>query len=395
MFETRPSPADRRPLRAAARRAIACVALALALGGLTTGHAAPGEDGPAKAPSGPEGPPAVEPSPDDASGPDRPADGTQAAPVGTSEGGSMAADDDEGAEGADGAAEEDADDGTMRVSDVRKRLFEEGREARFARTTLLERAAVDALIPMLVDRARRGKDRVADLLVMARLGRMVVERWDVHGQIYLALLEPLGDARGAGAYVFRVGERAGPFLLQAPHAYFDLYTGRIAVGMFFGKRKGPRAAALFVNTLQRYERGEVRWGSRADVCRRPEHLFSLATDRFLAAMPEATVIQLHGFDEDGVPEGVDMILSNGQRETPSVALQAMADRVRKRFGDGVRLFPTQVAKLGGTTNVQGRIAGARRAGFVHVEMAKSVRKAMSKEPALRHRLARAIMGGGR
>jgi len=280
----------------------------------------------------------------------------------------------------------------MTVADVRTRLFAAGREARFARTTLLERAAVDALVPMLLDRARRGEDRVADLQVMARLGRLVIERWAVHGQVYLALLEPEDDARGAGAYVFRVGERAGPFILQAPHAYFDLFTGRIAAGMFFGKRTGPRAAALFVNTLQRYERGEVRWGSRADVCRRPEHLFSLATDRALATMPEATVIQLHGFDEDGVPDGVEMILSGGQRETPSVALQAMADRVRARFGDGVRLFPTQVPVLGGTTNVQGRIAGARRAGFVHVEMAKAVREALSKTPAQRHRLARALMG---
>ncbi len=374
----------RRPATRLAWALGACLAVA------APAAAQPGEAPPAA----PEQAPGADPgaaSPEEGQTVKPPTAGTGEALGGIPEGGSRDADAAEAVEAAKGDPPGDG----MTVADVRKRLFAAGRKASFARTTLLERAAVDALVPMLVDRARRGEDRVADLQVMARLGRLVVERWAVHGQVYLALLEPEGDARGAGAYVFRVGERAGPFVLQAPHAYFDLYTGRIAVGMFFGARRGPRAAALFVNTLQRYERGEKTWGSRADVCRRPEHLFSLATDRALAALPGATVIQLHGFDEDGVPDGVDMILSNGQRETPSAALQAMADRVRKAFGDGVRLFPSQVAVLGGTTNVQGRIAGARRAGFVHVEMAKALRKSMGKDPKLRHRLARAIMGSRR
>lgn len=283
----------------------------------------------------------------------------------------------------------------LTVGDARDRLFAAGRKARYRRTTLIERAAVDALIPVLIDRARRGVERTRDLRLTARLGGLSVETWDVHGARYLALLERADDPRGAGAYVFRVGEKAAPVILQAPHAYFDLGTGRVAAGMFFGSRKGPRARALFVNTLHRYERGEPERSSRADVCRRPDHLFSLATDRALRALPGALVIQLHGFDGESAPDGVDMILSAGVRETPSPALAAIAERVRAEFGDGVRLYPTEVDVLGGTTNVQGRLATAHRAGFVHVEMIKRLRDRLRKEPELRHTLARALYGARR
>ncbi len=282
----------------------------------------------------------------------------------------------------------------LTVGDARDRLFAAGREARYRRTTLIERAAVDALIPVLIDRAQRGVERTRDLRLTARLGGLSVETWDVHGARYLALLERSDDPRGAGGYVFRVGE-AAPVILQAPHAYFDLGTGRIAAGMFFGSRKGPRARALFVNTLHRYERGEPERSSRADVCHRPDHLFSLATDRALRALPGALVIQLHGFDGERAPDGVDMILSAGVRETPSPALAAIAGRVRAQFGDGVRLYPTEVDVLGGTTNVQGRLATAHRAGFVHVEMIKRLRDRLRKEPKLRHTLARALYGARR
>lgn len=363
-------------LRAIARHALLGVVISTSVAGAEPA-AAPDAPGAPQAPpearspdAGPSVPPPTEPTP--AAPPEAPA-----------------------AEPAAPEAEPAAPAGEMRVADVRRRLFAAGRKARFRRTTLAERQAVDALVPLLLDRARRGDDRVADLMPTARAGRMVVERWAVHGQVYLALLEPTDDTRGAGAYVFRVGERAGPFVLQAPHAYFDLSTGRIAVGMFFGARKGPRAAALFVNTLQRYERGDASPNHRADVCHRPEHLFSLATDRVIEHLPGATVIQLHGFDGESAPEGVDMILSAGVRETPSVGMTATAERVRARFGKGVRLFPTQITVLGGTTNVQGRIAGVRQAGFVHVEMARPLREKLARTPGLRHALARALMGAGR
>lgn len=281
----------------------------------------------------------------------------------------------------------------LTVAEARDRLFVAGRKARFRRATLVERAAIDGLIPVLIDRARRGETRTADLRLTARLAGFVVECWDVHGQRFLVLRERPDDARGAGAYVFRIGEQAAPVILQAPHAYFDVGTGRIAAGMFFGDRRGPRARALFVNTLHRYQRGEPDKRSPADVCHRPDHLFSLATDRALQALPGALVIQLHGFEGEGAPDGVEMILSGGVRETPSPSLAAIADRVRAQFGAGVKLYPTEVDVLGGTTNVQGRLAAAHRSGFVHVEMVKPLRDRLRKDPALRHALARALYGG--
>lgn len=284
---------------------------------------------------------------------------------------------------------------TLTVAGARARLLEEGRRATFRPTTLIERLAVDHIVPALAERAVRGETRVDDLARAAWIARLTVERWTVGADTFLALIEPPGEVRGAGAYVFRVG--AGPriadppVVLQAPHAYFDHGTGRVAVGMFFGARDGPRARALFVNTVQRYRRGEPDPQSPADVCHRPEHLFTRATLRAVEALGGGRIIQLHGFEDAGVSRDVDVILSAGAKTPAPPALGAAAARVRAVF-DGVRLYPDQIDLLGGTTNAQAR-ALAGRAGFVHVELSPAARAALRRSPPLRHRLAAALIGG--
>lgn len=295
---------------------------------------------------------------------------------------------------AEASAPASAGDGArLKVREARRALFDAGREAQFRPTTLIERATAEALIPVLVDRARRGETRVRDLRPLARAARLEVLRWTVGDAQFLVLREVKGAARGAGAYVFRVGPPDGPreLVLQAPHAYFDLYTGRIATGMFFGKREGRRARALFVNTLQRYERGDVDRDSPADVCHRPEHLFSVITDRTLRALGPSTVIQLHGFGQENVPPGVRAIVSAGEDRLPSTELRAIADGVSTLFGRGVRLYPTDIDRLGGTTNVQGRLAALMPdARFVHLELSKGLRERLRKTPRIRHKLARVL-----
>lgn len=280
------------------------------------------------------------------------------------------------------------------VRDARRALLGPGRKATLRPTTLIERAVVDGLIPPLVERARQGGTDVADLAAIAHPAALVVERWTVEGHDFLVLRERPGEARGAGAYVFRVGPATpsvgAEVLLQAPHAYFDLDTGRVAVAIMFDP-KGPHPRALFVNTLQRYQRGEPDPHSAADVCHRPEHLFTWTTDRALTALSPVTLIQLHGFDADGVPPGTRAIVSEGAARAPTAPLIALGDRLGETIGPGVAVYHRDLKRLGGTTNVQGRLCDAR-ARFVHVELAREVRADLRKSGKARRAFTRALFG---
>lgn len=274
---------------------------------------------------------------------------------------------------------------------ARRALMAPGRTATLRPTTLIERTAVDALVPAIVERARRGEARVDDLAPVAGMAALAVERWVVEGAAFIVLREAAGQERGTGAYVFRVGPVAGPeVVLQAPHAYFDLHTGRIAAAMMFDP-VGPHPRALMLNTVQRYQRQPPTPDSPADVCHRPEHLFSHVTDRALAALGRATVVQLHGFDAAGVPAGTRAIVSEGLDRAPSLRLVALSARIEAALGDGVRVYHRDLTRLGGTTNAQARVVARHAYGwFVHLEMATAAREALRAKRALRRALAAAL-----
>lgn len=294
--------------------------------------------------------------------------------------------------------------GSISAQEARRRLMGPGRTARFRATTWLERVVAGALVPVIVERVRRGEGGVADLGVVAGVAELGVERWWVEGAEFVVLRELAGRERGTGAYVFRVGGASGgEVILQAPHAWFDVNTGRVAVAMMFDA-VGPSPRGLFINTVQRYERGSPVVAGRADVCHRVEHLFSAVTDAAVGALGVGAqgvgavgvgVIQLHGFDVAGVPAGTRVILSEGLAQAPSERLVGVGARVGAVLGAGVRVYHRDVRRLGGTTNVQARVV-ARHAGgwFVHVEMAAEVRERLRLSRRLRRGLAGALIGVG-
>jgi hypothetical protein len=63
----------------------------------------------------------------------------------------------------------------------------------------------------------------------------------------------------------------------------------------------------------------------------------------------------------------------------------------------VLLFPEEVRELGGTTNTNAAalraLGGA--AEFLHLEMARDVRRDLVRQPALRARMGECLIGGGR
>lgn len=221
--------------------------------------------------------------------------------------------------------------------------------------------------------------------------------WYVDGQRLLAAVEPKARQSGAGAYLVRVatGKEPGrPVILQAPHAFHDLGTERIALALAL--RGGPWPRALFVNTVHRYldTDGERRRQSAApaDPCHNPDHLFAVATAAALDVLPRAEVLQLHGFADGDEALGPAAVISAGDRLAASARTRQVSERLRTALGVEVALFPVDRTRFGATSNAQGRLIRARGgpARFVHVELSHELRRRLQKDARALASLADAL-----
>jgi hypothetical protein len=274
-------------------------------------------------------------------------------------------------------------------------VYGPGPKASFADTSSIEHEAIAKLIPRLLEGARAASppDPRAWQADAAAAG-LQIEVWTLGGQTYWALLEPSERVRGAGAYVLRVAPpEPGPtILLQAPHEFFDLHTGRIAAELFFDPPPdvATRPRALFTNTIHRYQLAP----NPADVAHNPQHAFSVATEAFALAAGGARVIQIHGFgartddDDGGEPGSVAAVISAGDEAGSSPLTQALASALIAEYGPEVKRFPEDVRFLGATTNVQGRLLRRIEGSeFVHLELSAELRKKLLGSAQLRRRLA--------
>jgi hypothetical protein len=295
---------------------------------------------------------------------------------------------------------------TLTLDQFEDRVYGPGPKAMFEETTAREHDLIDKLIPRMLDGARA--ESPPDPLTWqqeAVAGGFNIEVWNIKGETYWALVEPPGKSRGAGAYIIRVGgsRETGPtILLEAPHNFYDVGTGRIAADLFFAKREGARPRGLFTNTIHRYQLApgdkRKRKNNPADVAHQPSHSFTIATLAFAKTAGAVRVIQLHGFgareeddDGDGDPGSIAVVVSAGDASGSSKTSTAIADALVRVLGSDVKRFPEQTKELGATTNAQGKLLrGQPAATFVHVEMSADVRKRLATDAPLREQLAAAL-----
>ncbi|MEQ1738798.1 MAG: hypothetical protein ABL884_02740 [Methyloglobulus sp.] len=166
------------------------------------------------------------------------------------------------------------------------------------------------------------------------------------------------------------------WLLQAPHADSDLYTGKIASRLFL---EGEFKAAQW-NTVKR---------SVSDMAHTPDTYWQAFTQVFAEQYPDGNIIQIHGYDQairkTEVGETSDMILSAGHDAAP-LWLQQVASCLKKTFPQRVSLYPLDVKELGGTTNVQGQLLRSLgHHGFLHIEMSKTMRLELLENAEVRKR----------
>lgn len=283
-------------------------------------------------------------------------------------------------------------------------IWSHGHHATYVAARRSHRRALAEAITTALHEVTDAEGQPGRIVPLARRAGFRVEVWHVGHERFWALVPTRDRARAHGAYIFRVGPLStdGPeVILQAPHAYFDLHTGRVAFDWFLAPPGAHSIRAFFTNTMPRYrngapgDRASVR--GAADVAHNPRSPFVAATVAAAEALPEAVVVQIHGFADDSVPERIGdprthVIVSAGTAtgSTPRTALVSAA--LEPIAGAAVKRFPEEIKRLGATRNVVARALRERQLGsFVHVELSATLRRHLRTDPSWLARFGGALL----
>jgi hypothetical protein len=214
-------------------------------------------------------------------------------------------------------------------------------------------------------------------------------RFTDRGELWV-LAESDDTRRGAGLAAVRPG-KSRPFVIEAPHTFFDRGTLEIALAVF----ERLEARALLVNTMHRssgatpeQREDEIRRGtSKSDLAHVAQSFYSTAHSELVRADPELVVIQLHGFKDDHVP-GTAAVVSAAKTRGDA---KAVALALRQALpSTTIKVYPEEVDTLGGTQNRQAELSRTARAPFVHIELSSTLRTALNSDADLVLRFADAL-----
>lgn len=206
------------------------------------------------------------------------------------------------------------------------------------------------------------------------------------GSEHFLVLRELPEHRtGRGFYVFRRG-RTPAIAVQAPHATEDLHTGQIALRLF---AEGALAAGAW-STLPR---------TSADLAHLSASYFQAFTRAFATTSRHGVVVQLHGFEAgkrtSTAGKETDVIASNGTKRPPGWVL-GIARALRENWTGSLKLYPTDIRELGGTTNAQVQLLqDLGYDGFLHLEMSLAFRKRLLEDRKLREDFLKCLSGSYR
>ncbi len=192
-----------------------------------------------------------------------------------------------------------------------------------------------------------------------------------------------------GFYVVRKGAVAAPLVIQAPHAWFDLDTGKLACALF----EAGYGRVLLLNSAQRHAPSQGDASAHAgqlgaDVAHRAESVFQAATLGVVDALNDPLVVQIHGFGTDHGAYAA--VLSEGATFQPDSQLQA-ARQVLQPVLDSFGSLGTgdDVPELAARTNAQAQaITGQAR--FLHIELSLPARRVLVADLQRRAALGQAL-----
>lgn len=178
------------------------------------------------------------------------------------------------------------------------------------------------------------------------------------GRGYTLVMNEPESERAWGVYLI---DRSAPpsIVVEIPHPNSDLRTEQMGLSYF---RMVPGAVLLMAGAHRRA-------GTQADVAHRENSMFhAIATELAERGYGQ---IQLHGFHDSSQP-GKDIVLSTGAAEVDDMAL-GVADRLTAAGFALCHAWTESCRGLEGDTNVQGKMAAAKRTAFVHIEVSSTIR----------------------
>ena len=240
---------------------------------------------------------------------------------------------------------------------------------------LFDRVFAGAVDPDL----QKGFQRLGFELTQVRIG----------GEVAFFVREAPDHGEGKGAYLVRRSGRSA--LIQAPHRFKDLDSGKIAAQLV--QENDVRAAAW--NTVPRSYTVDGATVS-ADLAHIAVSYFNAFATAFARHYPGGRVVQLHGFAQEKrtteAGRTASAIISAGTK-TPTDMARGVAECLAKALlGETVLLYPEQVQELGGTTNDNAK--ALRAIGFehfLHVELSRELRRTLAGDVEARRALATSLM----
>jgi hypothetical protein len=230
----------------------------------------------------------------------------------------------------------------------------------------------------------RGEGETAAAMRLYEALQMEMSLIQEKDERFLVLREGAKEPRGWGLYAFRIG-KCPAVALEAPHAWDDVDTGKIAERLFLE----AKIAAVAWSTASR--RTPIRGKSGvADLARIDQSILHAFTQAFVGVFEKGVVVQIHGFDRGlrrsrrGAESGV--VLSTGNRLLQDWVVE-LGDCLSGGLDRVVSIYPRDLKELGGRGNTHGRlIRAAGRGRFLHVELCLELRRVLATSAEMRKRL---------
>ena len=181
------------------------------------------------------------------------------------------------------------------------------------------------------------------------------------------------EETGEGLFYFRTAKHEEVMdMLSIPHRFFDMKTAPIGIRMF---QQAPYRAAAF-NTVHRDE---------VDMAHTPQTLFELFHKVYARVYPQESIYQLHGYSRQkrrSESASAAQIIVSSSSMNPSRKAEELVSNLADQEWSAA-LFPRDVNELGGTTNTTARmLLKSGYKGFIHIEMAPDLRRALASDKVM-------------
>jgi len=214
----------------------------------------------------------------------------------------------------------------------------------------------------------------------------------LNGKSYLSLLESdSSNCDGKGSYLFNFRTN-NQIILQAPHSFYDKYTGKIVEQLFLN----DDYLAAFWNSSHRYNK-QVIGQESADLSRAWQSYFMSFSKVMVQYFKNAFIVQIHGFSNkkrrSSRGSQADIILSQGSDDVGPAVFRLKECLLHHFSEQNIYIYPFDIKELGATKNtIAQQLRWLDFKNFIHIEITKPLRQKIVKNEQYGEYFSQCLMG---